>query len=154
MQLHRRTAVTLDESGIVAKFGVSPASIPDYLALVGDSADGYPGLPGWGAKSSATILAKFAHIESIPASARDWHLNVMSSATLADTLVSQRKQALLFRTLATLKTDIPLFSNIDELHWSGPTPAFDAIGSLLDKAVIEKKQPASRSSRPRSKPPA
>ena len=146
VQLVRRTGVIIDEAGVIAKFGVPPASIPDYLALVGDSADGYPGLPGWGAKSSATVLAKFGHIESIPASSRDWHVNVTNSATLADTLVAQRKQALLFRTLATLKSDIPLFENVDELHWTGPTPAFDAIGKLLDKAVIEKKP--KRESRP------
>jgi 5'-3' exonuclease len=152
VQLHRRTVVTLDEDGIIAKFGVPPASIPDYLALVGDSADGYPGLPGWGAKSSATVLAKFGHIESIPPSSRDWHVNVMNSATLADTLDRQRKLALLFRTLATLKTDIPLFRSVDELRWSGPTPAFDAIGKLLDKAVIEKRQPNSRPQRPRRRP--
>lgn len=153
VQLHRRTAVTLDESGIIAKFGVPPASISDYLALVGDSADGYPGLPGWGAKSSATVLAKFGHIESIPSSSRDWHVNVMNSSTLANTLDRQRKLAFLFRTLATLKTDIPLFKNVDELHWSGPTPTFDAVGSLLDKAVIEKKpKPGSRPQRPRRRP--
>lgn len=140
VQLIRRTGVILDEAAIVAKFGVPPASIPDYLALVGDAADGYPGLPGWGAKSTAAVLAKYAHIESIPASCGDWHLNVANAATLADTLVGQRKQALLFRTLATLKADIPLFKKVDELRWNGPTPAFDAIGSLLDKAVIEKKQ--------------
>jgi 5'-3' exonuclease len=148
VQLHRRTSITLDEAGIIAKFGVSPASIPDYLALVGDSADGYPGLPGWGAKSTATVLAKFGRIESISASSLDWCLNVMNAATLAGTLEGQRKLALLFRTLATLKTDIPLFRNVDELRWTGPTPAFDAIGSLLDKAVIEKK-PESRPQRPR-----
>jgi 5'-3' exonuclease len=142
VQLIRRTGVILDEAAIVAKFGVPPASIPDYLALVGDAADGYPGLPGWGAKSTATVLAKYAHIESVPASCGDWHLNVANAATLADTLVRQRKQALLFRTLATLKADIPLFKKVDELRWNGPTPSFDAIGSLLDKAVIEKKQGA------------
>jgi 5'-3' exonuclease len=154
VQLHRRTNITLDEAGIIAKFGVPPASIPDYLALVGDSADGYPGLPGWGAKSTATVLARFGHIESIPASSRDWRLNVMNAASLADTLDRQRKQALLFRTLATLKTDIPLFRDVDELRWTGPTPAFDAIGRLLDKAVTEKKQkPAPRPPRrPRQQP--
>ena len=140
VQLVRRTGVILDEAAVIAKFGVPPDSIPDYLALVGDSADGYPGLPGWGAKSTATVLAKFGHIESIPASVRDWHLNVTSAATLADTLERERKKALLFRTLATLKTDIPLFKNIDELRWSGPTPAFDPIGRLLDEAKVEKKQ--------------
>jgi 5'-3' exonuclease len=138
VQLVRRTGVTIDEAGVIAKFGVPPASIPDYLALVGDSADGYPGLPGWGAKSTAAVLAKFGHIESIPESAKDWHVNVLSSASLADTLARQRKLALLFRTLATLRIDIPLFDSVDRLRWAGPAAGFDAIGRLLDKAVIEK----------------
>ena len=152
VQLHRRTGVTLDETGVIAKFGVPPASIPDYLALVGDSADGYPGLPGWGAKSTAAVLAKFAHIEAIPASSRDWQANVMNSAALADALLHQRELALLFRTLATLKSDIPLFKDVDELRWSGPTAAFDAIGRLLDKAVTEKKQPSKQRVRRRVAP--
>jgi 5'-3' exonuclease len=150
VQLIRRTGVILDEAAIIAKFGVPPASIPDYLALVGDPADGYPGLPGWGAKSTATVLARYAHIESIPVSCGDWHLNVANAVTLADTLVRQRKQALLFRTLATLKADIPLFKKVDELQWTGPTSAFDAIGRLLDHAVIEKKQ-ASKSNTSRTR---
>jgi len=139
VQLNRRTKITMDEAGIVAKFGVSPGSIPDYLALVGDSADGYPGIPGWGAKSTAAVLAKFGHIESIPLSAQDWHVNVLNSATLAATLERERNRALLFRTLATLRIDIPLFDDVDQLRWSGPQPNFEAIGQLLDKAVIEKK---------------
>jgi 5'-3' exonuclease len=139
VQLNRRTKITMDEAGIVAKFGVSPGSIPDYLALVGDSADGYPGIPGWGAKSTAAVLAKFGHIESIPLSAQDWHVNVLNSATLAATLERERNRALLFRTLATLRIDIPLFDNVDQLRWNGPQPNFEAIGQLLDKAVIEKK---------------
>src|ERR1700686_3653575 len=100
VQLNRRTRVTIDESGVVKKFGVSPASIPDYLALVGDSADGFPGLPGWGAKSSAAVLAKFGHIESIPADSRDWHVNATNASTLAATLSRERDSALLYRTLA------------------------------------------------------
>jgi 5'-3' exonuclease len=139
VQLLRRTGITLDEAGVIAKFGVAPKSIPDYLALVGDSADGYPGLPGWGAKSTAAVLAKFGHIESIPESVRDWHLNLASAATLADTLVRERERALLFRTLARLRSDIPLFDSVDRLLWNGPTPEFDEIGRALDKAVIEKK---------------
>src|SRR5580658_3765141 len=111
VQLHRRTGVTLDEAGVVAKFGVAPASIPDYLALVGDPADGYPGLRGWGAKSSAAVLAKFGHLESIPADWRDWHVNAANASALAHTLVEERDQALLFRTLATLRTDISLFDD-------------------------------------------
>jgi 5'-3' exonuclease len=138
VQLVRRTGAILDEAAVIAKFGVPPVSIPDYLALVGDSADGYPGLPGWGAKSTATVLAKFGHIEAIPASCRDWNLNVANAATLADTLEREREKALLFRTLATLKTDIALFKNIGELRWNGPAPAFDAIGRLLDEAKTEK----------------
>ena len=139
VQFIRRGGVTVDEAGVIAKFGVPPASIADYLALVGDSADGYPGLPGWGAKSTAAVLAKFGHIESIPVSARDWHVNVLNSSSLADTLVRERKLALHFRTLATLKNDIPLFTNVDRLRWTGPRADFDAIGRLLDKAVTEKK---------------
>ena len=139
VQLIRRTGVILDEAGIVAKFGVAPESIPDYLALVGDSADGYPGLPGWGAKSSAAVLAKFRHIESIPESPGDWHVNVMNTSTLAATLVRERRLALLFRTLATLRTDVPVFKNVDELRWAGPRTEFEAIGRLLDEAITEKK---------------
>ena len=139
VQLVRRTGITLDEARVIAKFGVPPASIPDYLALVGDSADGYPGLPGWGAKSTAAVLARFGHIESIPESARDWHVNVAGSVTLADTLVRERKLALLFRTLATLRIDIPLFDNVDDLRWTGPRAGFEEIGRLLDRAVTEKK---------------
>ncbi len=115
VQVHRRTRVTLDEEGVVAKFGVRPTSIPDYLALVGDSSDGYPGLPGWGAKSSATVLARFGHLEHIPESSRDWHLNVTNGARLARTLVDYMETAQLFRTLATLRTDVPVFEDVEEL---------------------------------------
>ena len=144
VQLLRRTGVTIDEAGVIAKFGVAPQSIPDYLALVGDSADGYPGLRGWGAKSTSAVLAKFGHIESIPVSARDWHVNVLNAAALADTLARERKLALLFRTLATLRSDIPLFDNVDSLRWKGPGASFDEVGRLLDKAVTEKKPKPAR----------
>jgi len=135
VQLDRRTRVTRDEAGVVQKFGVRPESIPDYLALVGDSADGYPGLPGWGAKSSAAVLAKFGHLESIPADWREWHVKAASAGALADTLSRERERALLFRTLATLRTDIALFENVDQLLWNGPTPAFASLGARLDAAV-------------------
>ena len=131
VQLNRRTRVTIDEAGVIQKFGVSPASIPDYLALVGDSADGYPGLPGWGTKSTAAVLAKFGHIEDIPADWREWHVNAAGAGALANTLAQQRDQALLFRTLATLRTDIPLFDNVDELRWSGPTSQFEKLAARL-----------------------
>jgi 5'-3' exonuclease len=149
VQLVRRTGAILDEGAVIAKFGVPPDSIPDYLALVGDSADGYPGLPGWGAKSTATVLAKFGHIEAIPASCSDWKLNVTNAIALAGTLERDREKALLFRTLATLKCDIPLFENVDELRWNGPTPAFDDIGRLLDEAKTDKKKTGERSGKPR-----
>jgi len=134
VQLNRRTNVTLDEAGVVEKYGVPPASIPDYLALVGDAADGYPGLPGWGAKSSSAVLARFLHIESIPADWREWHVNAANASALARTLSTERDHALLFRTLATLRTDIALFDVVDELQWHGPKPGFDELGARLDAA--------------------
>jgi 5'-3' exonuclease len=148
VQLNRRKRITLDESGIVQKFGVSPESIPDYLALVGDVADGYPGLPGWGAKSSAAVLAKFLHLESIPKDPREWHVDIANTGTLADTLCREWDRALLFKRLATLRTDIVLFENVDELRWNGPTGAFDKLASRLDKArVVRSLQEKSRSRR-------
>ena len=146
VQLNRRTRVTLDEQGVVQKFGVSPASIPDYLALVGDAADGYPGLPGWGAKSSAAVLAKFFHLESIPMDCREWRVNATNASALADTLCRERDRALLFRTLATLRTDIALFEDVQQLRWKGPAPAFTALAARLDAALTETRRPASRRS--------
>jgi 5'-3' exonuclease len=150
VQLNRRTRVTLDEAGVIGKFGVSPASIPDYLALVGDAADGYPGLPGWGAKSSAAVLAKFRHIECIPADAGEWRVNAANAGALAHTLTSQRDLVMLFRTLATLRTDIPLFADVDELRWQGPKPGFEILGARLDAAVTVSKPRPGRSSPDRS----
>jgi 5'-3' exonuclease len=134
VQLNRRTRVILDEAGVVRKFGVLPESIPDYLALVGDSADGYPGLSGWGPKSTATVLAKFGHLENIPGDADQWHTDVANARGLAAALSRERESALLFRTLATLRTDIPLFENVEQLRWNGPTPEFDVISDRLDDA--------------------
>src|SRR5262245_14353236 len=120
VQLNRRTRTYRDEAGVVARFGVPPASIPDYLALVGDDADGYPGLPGWGAKSTAAVLAKYGRLESIPADWREWHVNASNAGALSATLARERDRALLFRTLATLRTDIDLFDSVDELRWQRP----------------------------------
>jgi 5'-3' exonuclease len=140
VQLNRRARTTLDEAGVIQKFGVAPASIPDYLALVGDSADGYPGLPGWGAKSTAAVLSKFRHLERIPAEWRDWHVNASNAAGLAGTLSRERDRALLFRTLATLRTDIRLFESVDELEWRGPKPGFEILAARLDAAVTSKER--------------
>jgi 5'-3' exonuclease len=135
VQMDRRARTIRDEAGVIAKFGVPPGSIPDYLALVGDSSDGYPGLGGWGAKSAAAVLAKYGHIESIPADWKSWGVNAAKPATLAATLIRDRDRALLFRDLATLRTDIDLFDAVDELRWKGPTPAFQSLATRLDAAV-------------------
>lgn len=146
VQLNRRTRVIMDEAGVIQKFGVSPESIPDYLALVGDTADGYPGLPGWGAKSSAAVLAKFVHLESIPKDCREWRVNAANAGTLAATLCGQWDNAILFRRLATLRTDIKLFDDVDELRWRGPTSAFDPLAARLDAARTEKTRASARAS--------
>ncbi len=131
VQVDRMRKITRGEDGIIAKFGVPPASIPDYLALVGDTADGYPGLAGWGAKSAATVLARWRHIDAIPDDHRDWQVDVARAGALAVTLRHERAQALLFRELATLRTDVPVFENVDELAWTGPTDAVDGLRDRL-----------------------
>jgi 5'-3' exonuclease len=138
VQLNRRTNAIMDEAGVVRKFGVPPASIPDYLALVGDSADGYPGLPGWGPKSAAGVLSKFGRIEAIPADWRAWKANVFNAAGLSATLERERDRAYLFRDLATLRTDLNLFQSVDELEWKGPTAAFEPMARRFDAAVTVK----------------
>jgi 5'-3' exonuclease len=135
VQLNRRTRTTMDEDGVIAKFGVPPSSIPDYLALVGDAADGYPGLKGWGAKSTAAVLARFGHLEDIPADWRSWGVNATNPAALAATLERERAQALLFRTLATLRTDVPTFGTVDELEWTGPRPEFAPLAERFEAAA-------------------
>jgi 5'-3' exonuclease len=134
VQMDRRARTVRDEAGVIAKFGVAPESIPDYLALVGDASDGYPGLPGWGAKSTAAVLARFRHLESIPADPRDWSVNAANAGRLARTFVQERDRAFLFRDLATLRTDFTLFESVDALRWTGPTPAFAALAAELEGA--------------------
>jgi 5'-3' exonuclease len=135
VQLDRRKNIVRDEAGVVARFGVMPASIPDYLALVGDSADGFPGLAGWGAKSASVVLARFGHIESIPADWREWGVSVASPKALSSKLIADRELALLFRVLATLRTDIPLFKSVDELEWKGSTADFAPLAARLDSSI-------------------
>ena len=127
VQLDRRHNVILDEGGVQEKFGVPPASIPDYLALVGDSADGYPGLRGWGKKTAATVLARYRHLEAIPHDAAKWDVPVRGIPALAASLRENWEDALLFRVLATLRTDAPVFETVAELEWRGPTEQFDEV---------------------------
>jgi 5'-3' exonuclease len=135
VQFDRRKREIRTEEEIVQKYGVRPGSIPDYLALVGDSADGFPGLPGWGARSAAGILSRFGHLEQIPDDWRDWHADVRNAATLARTLADHRELVYLFRDLATLRTDASVFESVDELKWTGPTEAFAPLMARLDAAV-------------------
>ena len=136
VQLNRRTNVVLDEGGVMRKFGVPPASIPDYLALVGDAADGYPGLSGWGAKSAAAVLARFGRLEAIPDDWRTWSVNAANPATLAATFARDRRLAFLFRDLATLRTDLRLFESGEQLRWTGPTADFAPLAARLDAATV------------------
>ena len=131
VQFDRRKRETRDERGVVARFGVGPESIPDYLALVGDSADGFPGIPGWGEKASGAVLGRYAHLERIPAKATEWTVAVRGAARLAASLEENRPLAMLFRTLATLRTDVPVFSSVEELRWRGPLPAFERLVQQL-----------------------
>ena len=131
VQLDRRKGTVADEAAVVARYGVHPPSIPDWLALVGDSADGFPGLKGWGATAASTVLARYAHIEDIPRLAERWDVNVRGARGLANTLADNREQALLFRHLATLRVDRSLLTDVDELRWTGPRPDFETTADLL-----------------------
>ena len=125
VQLDRRRDILRDEAGVVAKFGVKPESIPDYLAVVGDSADGFPGLPGWGLKAAALTLSQYTHLEDIPKDWREWHSSIRKAHQLSESLVNAWNDALLFRTLATLRLDVPVFDTVEDLRWRGPRPNFE-----------------------------
>jgi 5'-3' exonuclease len=125
VQLDRRRGVVRDEAGVVEKFGVVPESIPDYLALVGDSADGYPGVSGWGQKATALTLSRYAHLEAIPKDWQAWHPSIRKARTLAATLFDAWNDVLLYRTLATLCLDIPTFDTVEALRWTGPSSDFE-----------------------------
>ena len=127
VQLDRRRSLVIDEEGVKAKFGVSPSSIPDFLALVGDSADGFPGLAGWGAKSAAAVLSRYGHLDDIPDSVSEWKVSVRGAGTLAATLAAERDLAYLFRDLATLRIDRSVLGSVDELRWTGPRPEFETM---------------------------
>jgi 5'-3' exonuclease len=131
VQRDRVRKTTRDEAAVVARFGVPPVAIPDYLALVGDTSDGFPGLAGWGPKSAATVLGKFNRIDAIPDDHRAWGLNLARAGSLASTLTRNRDMARLFRQLATLRTDVPVFESVNDLAWRGPTPALPGLRRRL-----------------------
>ena len=139
VQLDRRTRELRNESAVRAKFGVPPASIPDWLALVGDSADGYPGLPGWGARSAATVLARYQHLERIPTLAAEWDVSVRGALRLATTLAGQHERARLFRELATLRADAPIGADVDGLRWRGPRADFAAWSGRLGTPALHER---------------
>ena len=132
LQFDRRKEKIYDVEDVIEKYGVPPESITDWLGLVGDSADGFPGLPGWGAKSAATVLSRYGHIEQIPLSAGQWDITVRSGAKLAQTLADNMADALLFKTLATLDLDAPTVDSVDELRWAGPTTGLSAFAESID----------------------
>jgi 5'-3' exonuclease len=134
-QLDRRHRRLLDEAGVREKFGVGPSSIPDWLALVGDSADGFPGLPGWGAKSAAAVLARYEHLEKIPERAHQWDVSVRGAMKLATTLTEHGQEARLFLTLATLRTDAPV-GTVDDWRWAGPTEKLAAWAGRLGAPAL------------------
>ena len=143
VQLDRRTGVITDEDGVRSRYGIAPASIPDWLALVGDSADGFPGLSGWGRQSSSVVLARYGHIDAIPDHVADWDpevaRTVRSAPKLAARLAAERDLATLFRVLATLRVEPTLLSNVDELCWSGPGPGFaDMCRYLRDESLADR----------------
>ncbi len=154
VQVNRKSGKVRDADGVREKFGVAPKSIPDYLALVGDAADGYPGLAGFGAKSAAAVLARFEHIEAIPADGNEWRANVAGSGRLAATLREQRELALLFRTLATLRDDAELFDDVEALRWRGPTKYFAAYAERMGALDLVERatRTAARQSDPNATP--
>ena len=131
VQLDRRRDIVRDEAGVIAKFGVKPESIPDYLGVVGDAADGYPGIAGWGAKGAAAVLSRYAHLESIPKNWREWERGIASARRLCESLGASWDDALLYRRLATLRLDVPVFDSVDELRWTGPRAGFEEKCAVL-----------------------
>jgi 5'-3' exonuclease len=147
VQLDRRKGTVFDEAGIAAKFGVPPTSIPDWLALVGDSADGFPGLKGWGAKATAAVLRRYEHLEHIPRIGERWDVDVRGCRSLANTLAERREEAFLFRDLATLRIDRDCVGTVDDWRWTGPTDAFPGVCERIGAAgLVERAEQVARRS--------
>lgn len=145
VQLDRRSNKIFDEAAVIAKFGVPPASIPDYLALVGDSADGYPGLCGWGARSAAAVLSRFSHIEAIPPDPATWNIAVRGATVLSATLEQQRELAMLFKDLATLRTTVAVEADAERLRWRGPREDFGQLADYLGAPALAESATAAAS---------
>ena len=136
VQLDRMRNILRDEAAVVTKFGVKPQSIPDFLAVVGDAADGFPGLSGWGMKAAAQTFSQYLHLEGIPKNWREWHPSIRRAQSLCESLFSAWNEALLFRTLATLRLDVPVFDTVDDLRWKGPRPNFGEYCQRLKSPVL------------------
>ncbi len=147
VQVDRRRSIVRDDAGVVEKFGVKPESIPDYLAVTGDTADGFPGIPGWGAKAAALALTQYAHLERIPKDWHDWHPSIRRARPLAEALFGAWQDALLFRTLATLRLDVPVFDSVDELLWKGPRREFEGVCERLRAGELYRRVSAKADSR-------
>lgn len=133
VQFDRRRGIVRDEAGVVEKWGVAPDSIPDFLAVVGDNADGFPGIPGWGEKAAAFMLSRFGHLEDVPRDWRQWPPSIRGAQRLCTALVERWDEAVLYRTLATLRYDVPVFASVDELRWAGPAAEFEG---WRDRAAV------------------
>ena len=144
VQLDRRKQTVRDEAGVVAKFGVKPESIPDYLGVVGDSADGFPGVAGWGAKGAALVLSQYPHLEDIPKDWREWDASIRKARGLAESLFAAWDDALLFRRLATLRLDAPVFGTVEELRWTGARPEFEEYCRRMKSPNLARRAAASQ----------
>ena len=149
VQLDRRRDIVRDEAGVREKFGVQPQSIPDYLAVVGDSADGFPGVSGWGQKAAAQVISQYSHLEDIPKDWRDWHPSIRKARGLSESLFSAWNDALLFRTLATLRLDVPVFDTVEDLRWKGPRPDFEEQCRRMKSPDLIRRAAAAESSSPK-----
>ncbi len=149
VQLDRRRNILRDEAGVEEKFGVKPESIPDYLAVVGDSADGFPGIAGWGEKAAALVLSRYPHLEDIPKNWNDWHPLIRRARPLAQSLFTNWDDAMLFRTLATLRLDVPVFKTLADLRWRGPRPEFESVCKRLKAPELLRRASAAASNLPK-----
>jgi 5'-3' exonuclease len=148
VQMDRRHDTLRDEAGVVAKFGVSPQSIPDYLAVVGDSADGFPGVAGWGQKAAASVLSQYPHLENIPKDWQEWNPSIRKARALSESLFGSWNDALLYRTLATLRLDVPVFDTVDDLRWHGPQPSFEDYCRRMNSSELLRRARTAGSGRP------